>query len=607
MNLLTSVATDPTFRWNEKAARHLLNRAGFGVPGSAIKKLAAMSPVVAVAAFVDYEQWPDTAPPAPNDLPDREDYRLYKQEVEELGELEARRRRNEFRRKEKEAMVDLQSWWIDRMSKTQRPLQEKMALFWHGHFATSAEKVKAPKENLQLNQVFRKQGMGKFPELVRAVGKSPAMMRYLDQQRSRKDHPNENWARELMELFTLGIGNYTEDDIKEAARAFTGWLVRDGDFYEAKRQHDDTDKTIFGVTQAFNGDQVIDLITARPECAKFICTKLWKDFAYDDPEPEVIEGLAQTFQHHDMKLRPVLRQMFLSRAFYQEKAYYSQVKSPAQLVVSMMVQLDTDEADPVDRVAAYAMRAMGQSLFYPPNVKGWDGGRAWINTNSLMVRYNFSNFLVAGAVPELRGSPGANQLRKAIMKGALGKKLGDDGDGMSAMGSMNSMGAMDAMDAGNAMMNGGTMMAEQDDEKDDVSPVGQDAMPKDIPTRTFYKKLAERREEKRSKNKPAKKMTAQEKAAIREERKLETAAEHAPFQAREFFAKYKGKQADEIITALSHYFIGFDLSDAQRTKLKNVLAQGVQPGQPVPVERMAEEDLRATIQLLLSTVEYQVC
>lgn len=584
MNLLDSVTTDPAFVWNEKTARHLLNRAGFGVPLSAAKNLAAMKPDAAVASFVDYELLPDVGPPPPK-LPERYDYKVSAQQVVSLGERKAREIRQELRKAEKAAMVDLQTWWLGRMCNSQRPLQEKVALFWHGHFATSAQKVQDPHDNLQLNEVFRNQGLGNFTELVRSVGKSAAMMRYLDQQKSNKKKPNENWARELMELFTLGIGSYTEADIKAAARAFTGWYQRNNEFYIAPRQHDDGMKTILGVTAPFDGDQVVDLLTRQPDCGRFICTKLWHYFAYDEPEPEVISGLAETFKKNNGNIRPVLRQMFLSRAFYQEKAYFSQVKSPAQLVAGVMVQLGTEDKDEVASIAAYAMRAMGQSLFYPPNVKGWDGGRAWINTNTLLVRYNFSNFLVSGIVPDLKGQPGGANLRREFLMAALGKKGGASAGG-------NQM-------AGEGM--GDEMMAPSSDDETMVDPpAGQDAMPRDIPAQTFYNKLRERKEK-------AKSYAGMSKDERREALMVDQAMKLAPFNAREFFSRYKGKPADEIIAGLEQYFIGFSLDAGQRARLQSALAQGVAPGKPVPVEKMAEEDLRATVQLLLSTVEYQVC
>lgn len=584
MNLLDPVTQDPSFRWNEKTARHLLNRAGFGVPPSAIKKLTALTPEAAVASFVDYQNLPDVGPPPPQ-LPERLSYKEIRKQIESNDERKLRELRNERRRVEKQAMVDLQTWWITRMCKSQRPLQEKMSLFWHGHFATSAEKVKDPQDNFDLNEVFRKHGMGNFTELTRAVGKSPAMLRYLDQQQSSRQHPNENWARELMELFTLGIGHYSEKDIKEAARAFTGWVNRDGEFAFALARHDFGLKTILGATAAFDGDAVVNLLTSQPACAQFICTKLWHYFAYDDPEPEVIAGLAQTMRSHNMEIKPVLRQMFLSQAFYQEKAYFSQVKSPAQLVVSSMVQLGAADELDIAHLAVFAMRAMGQSLFYPPNVKGWDGGRAWINTNTLLVRYNFTNFLVSGVVPDLKGSGNVGNIRRQFLMAAIGKKNSD---------SMAAPGAMMAGD-GDQMMAG---PAHKEDEND--APAGQDAMPKDIPAQTFYNKLRERRQ----KLKETAGMTKEER---REQMMLEAAMKIAPFEARDFFMSFKGQSADQIVTALSGFFIGFSLDPNQTQKLETIMGQAVPAGTPVPVEKMSEEDLRATVQLMLSTVEYQVC
>lgn len=570
MDLLSPVTNDPAFKWNEKAARHLLNRAGFGVPVSLAKKLAALGPAEAVDYFVQYERRAEKCAPPPDNLPDRKTYAMAKKETEGLTEPEIRRRRQEFRKQEKEAMLGLQAWWIDCMGRSERPLQEKMALFWHGHFATSAEKVQAPRDNLDLNQIFRAKGLGNFPELVLAVGQSPAMMRYLDQNRSNRKKPNENWARELMELFTLGIGQYSEADIKEAARAFTGWVLAGGaDFRFARRQHDDGEKTILGQRGRFDGEDVVRIVTEHPACAPFICGKLWRFFAYDDPEPTVIEGLARTFRASGMDVRPVLRQMFLSRAFYQEKAYFSVVKPPAQLVVGLLDQLAVDDGDGLDRLGAFAMRAMGQSLFYPPNVKGWDGGRAWINTNTLMVRYNFSSFLVSGVVPDLKGLPGGGAARREFMMALVGRNDGPEpGRGRRT------------------------------DDDAPEAPAGQDAMPNDIPAQTFYRRLREQKEARAARRRPGRDRKASGK---------ERAAASAPFDARQFFAQYQGKNADEIVDALTRYFLGFDLDTHQREKLKAALAQGVAPGAAVPVTRMAEEDLRATVQLLLSTVEYQVC
>jgi hypothetical protein len=411
-----------------------------------------------------------------------------------------------------------------------------------------------------------------------------------------------------MELFTLGIGNYTEDDIKQSARAFTGWTARDGEFIFDERRHDPGMKTIFGITGPFDGDQVIDMIVSKPVCAEFICKKLCKYFMYDDPEPELVSGLAKTFREYNYEIKPVMRQMFLSQAFYQDKAIDSLIKSPAQLVVGLMVQLGA-EIDPSPPVAQLAIRAMGQSLFYPPNVKGWDGGRAWINTNTLLIRYNFANYLVSGVVPDFGSGKGyikPQNLRRRVIMAAMGKDGGavkamTRGDSMDASG-----GGMDgpgmSMDAGGSGMDGpgmamdaGTSVTGKEARARDV-PAGQDAMPSDVPSKTLYTALNQKKAAKR-------KM-----AKVPEKDRLKTLAmENAPFDAREFFMQFKGQTSEQIIDRLVNYFIGFPLEDAQEYKLTQVLAQAVPPGMPVPVEKMSEGDLRATVQLLLSTVEYQVC
>lgn len=581
MGLLDPITSDPSFRWNERYARHLLNRAGFGVPVMTAVKLAKMSPEAAVAAFVDFENLPDLCPPPP-ELPERIPQRRIRMITETMTEPDAQKYRAELRAKDRAAMTDLQGWWIGRMAKTARPLQEKIALMWHGHFATSAEKVTDPHMNLELNQIYREHGCGNFRELVRLVGKSPAMIRYLDQQQSTKEKPNENWSRELMELFTLGVGNYTERDVKEAARSFTGWMERDGSFYFNQRRHDFDLKVLFRKRAGYDGDAVIDNIVARRECAEFICKKIWKYFAYDDPEPEVIKGLADTFYEYDSNIKPVLRKMFLSRAFYQEKAINTQIKSPAQLVVGLMVQLDC-VMGPKPPIAQLAMRAMGQSLFYPPNVKGWDGGREWINTNTLLVRYNFSNYLVSGVVPDFAsGGGGYGNIRRQLLAGAPNRMDSDSMEGDSMGGGM--MG--DEM-GGDSMM-GGKNPAEEPDR----GPAGQDAMPRDIAAKTFYQILSnapDQKNRKRNSNRPPSPM------------------EIAPFEARKFFTQYEGKDIEEILIHLTGYFIGFSLEKSQYAKLKEALAPNIPVGVPVPVGKIQEEDLRATIQLLLSTAEYQVC
>lgn len=397
--------------WDRSKARHLLNRAGFGVPLSAVDALSRVSPAEAVEMLVDFERFRDSLvepdflfTPMPQD-----DYRRMVAEIRErIADPEQRaaaiqRLQNEQRRAENEAVQGLKDWWLSLMQFTSRPLQEKMALFWHGHFATSAEKVQQSRLNYQLNKIFRDHATGNFKALVTAVGKSPAMLIYLDNRQNRKSQPNENWARELMELFTMGIGNYTEDDIKQAARAFTGWTHIEDRFVYNIGEHDFGQKQFLGKTGLFDGEAIIDIIFEQPAVATFICGKLWKFFVNETIDAQAVEALAKTFRESNYDLKPVLRQLFLSQRFYDAKNIGNQIKSPVQLIIGM---LDGLRATPSRndrgqrRLVQIALRAMGQNLLEPPNVKGWDGNRAWISSNSLLIRYNIGGFLTNGQVPQ---------------------------------------------------------------------------------------------------------------------------------------------------------------------------------------------------------------
>ncbi|MCC6155400.1 MAG: DUF1800 family protein, partial [Candidatus Hydrogenedentes bacterium] len=269
----------PVEKWDAAKARHLLNRAGFGGPSERLAKLTAMEPDQAVAYFVDYESNPGvTAVP---------DFLVKPKSPEEIKQLYAgldvdarRKKSNELQAEERAAIQSLKGWWLERMHTSERPLEEKLALFWHGHFATSAQKVKSSWHTHQLNDVFRRHAIGNFKQLTIEVGQSPSMLRYLDNNKSTKKHPNENWARELMELFTLGQGQYSEDDIKESARAFTGWTSTHEKFAYRFDYHDGGSKTFMGKTGNFDGWDVINIIFEQPAASEFIAAKLWTYFAY---------------------------------------------------------------------------------------------------------------------------------------------------------------------------------------------------------------------------------------------------------------------------------------------------------------------------------------
>jgi uncharacterized protein (DUF1800 family) len=298
----------------------------------------------------------------------------------------------------------LSGWWLHRMRHTPAPLVEKMTLFWHGHFATSAAKVREPELLLRQNELFRRHALGSFGELVRGIARDPAMLLYLDSATNRKVHPNENFAREVMELFCLGLGKYTERDIQELARCFTGWEIQHGEFKFNRYQHDYGRKTVLGKSGEFDGDEGLEIILGQPATAEFICGKLVRYFVADDEplSPELIAPLASRFREANLNVGPVLELMLTSRLFYSEAAVGGKVRSPIELGVGLLRSLD-GTANMVQ--LANRLRELGQVPFYPPNVKGWDGGRAWINSSTLLGRANLVRTIVDS--PEARFGGGS--------------------------------------------------------------------------------------------------------------------------------------------------------------------------------------------------------
>ncbi len=251
---------------------------------------------------------------------------------------------------------------------------------------------------------------GNFGVLVKAISRDPAMIDWLDLRESRAAHPNENFAREVMELFTLGEGNYTEKDVTEGARAFTGYRIdpRDQSFRFDPREHDNTPKTFLGRTDVLDGDQVIDTILAQPACARYLARKLWTFFAYENPPPALVDALAATLRANRYEMRPVLHQMFTSQEFYSPGGDAHADQEPVQWIV----QTARDAGDRPARRGPLqaALRQMGQVPFYPPSVKGWDGGKAWISTSTLLTRYNLAGALLRSTAP--RAAPGGSASRR---------------------------------------------------------------------------------------------------------------------------------------------------------------------------------------------------
>ena len=283
--------------------------------------------------------------------------------------------------------ADAQKWWLMRMLDTPRPLQERIALFWHNHFATSTGKVRQSALVSRQIDLFRRLGLANFRDLLLAVTKDAAMLLWLDGSKNKAGRPNENYAREVMELFTLGIGHYTEKDVQELARAFTGYQVLDETVEFVPIAFDNGSKTVLGTTANLNAESAVDLLLKQPAAPRHIARKLLKEFICPEPATEHVEHYATRLIHHHWELKPVIKELLTSRLFFSDYAWRSKIKSPCELVVGSILALDATR----DAAGAQtAMNDMGQALLAPPSVKGWDGGEIWINANTILHRYNFA-------------------------------------------------------------------------------------------------------------------------------------------------------------------------------------------------------------------------
>ncbi|MDP6930426.1 MAG: DUF1800 domain-containing protein [Planctomycetota bacterium] len=392
----------PAAEFSRAHAKHLLLRAGFGGTPEQIDRLHAAGLKKAVNWLVDYEKQPDlvgphgVVPGAP----------MERGEFGRMDEDERRKVRQQRQRTDRAKMNGLRNWWMGRMLATNRPLEEKITLFWHGHFTSGYRDVKNTFHMALQNDLLRAHATGNFKELVHEIARDPAMLEYLDNNRNNLRAPNENFARELMELFTLGEGNYTEKDIKEAARAFTGWTFNrnfgygaSGVFTFNRGNHDYGKKTFLGQEGRFNGDDIINTILAQDEAPRHIAGKILKFFAVDPTDAEV-EPYAALLRNSNWEIKPLLRALFTSEWFYSDRVRGRQIKSPIMLLVNF---LRSSGAEPAN-TSLYSGRttltaaadAIGQHLFQPPNVKGWDGGAAWVTSSNLLSRYNITRALIAG-------------------------------------------------------------------------------------------------------------------------------------------------------------------------------------------------------------------
>lgn len=401
---------EPT-EWNAGRAAHLLERAGFGGTPAEIRRLAAMTPVEAVELFLkgdgaevvelaDFEEsgfWDPSlkdfpvSRPAATELAER-DGEAMGVVVKPGGERPLQPATNRFFYWLRATTLEtrrLAFWWLDRMLRSPHPLEEKMTLFWHGHFATSEEKLRDYRKiKLQL-ETLHTGAMGSFRDLLMAVAKDPAMLVFLDATHNVKGAPNENFGREVMELFTMGVGNYTEDDIREAARAFTGWTNDDLSFAFDATKHDEGLKTFLGREGAFDGDDILQIILEQEQTSNYIATKVYRFFVRDDVSPEFSQALGALLREHDYQMVGFLRALFLSEDFYSAPSVASHIKSPTELIVSTYRKLGLDALPGVPDPYTVG-KTLGQILLYPPTVAGWGEGRAWVTPGLLFERGNFA-------------------------------------------------------------------------------------------------------------------------------------------------------------------------------------------------------------------------
>lgn len=395
------MAKTPTLsrrKWTRQTAAHLAARAGFGPTPSQLDHLEKLKPEEAVDQLLTYpaESTRNQAPEwfhkktAVNRWPKGMDRKaFYALPGAEKAPLQ-KEQRNQHRMNLETSRV----WWMERMVNSPHPLEEKLTLFWHGHFATSVQKVKAPYPMLLQNLMFREQGRGAWADLILAVSKDPAMLVYLDNAKSSKRKPNENYARELMELFTLGEGNYTEEDIRNAARAFAGWSVN-GQYWkyeEHQRQVDLGRKVFMGDEGRLNGQDIISTITQQPEASDFLAERLWRFFASETPNKHARADISRSLKDSNYDLTTALRSLFTHEDFYHASVIRTQIKSPIQLAVHLVRTLNA--TTPPGKMMVNACQQLGQKLFEPPSVKGWDGGAAWITASNLSLRYQLAGRLI---------------------------------------------------------------------------------------------------------------------------------------------------------------------------------------------------------------------
>ncbi len=369
-------------------ARHFLSRTTFGGSPDEIRRVMQLDRATAVAQAVAIPtNKPRTPPPFWIDrLPPLPKIRKHWSEAQ----------RKTFHEGLKADGHELKAWWYRELLTTQYPLLERLSLFWHNHFTSSLQKVKWPPFLYQQNVLLRLYALGSFRALLTAIAKNPAMLLYLDTQTNHKEHPNENFSRELFELFTLGEGHYTEQDIRQAARAFTGWHLdlHTGAFRVDLRHHDDGRKEVFGKSGPFDGDDILSLTLEQPQVARYLVGKFWREFISDRPDSLEVDRLADSFRRNNYEIAGLIHDLLLTPHFWAAENRGVLIKSPVELIVGTARLFSLPIEDTVQQIGF--ARRLGQDLFDPPNVKGWPGGTRWITTATLLDRTQLLHRAIRG-------------------------------------------------------------------------------------------------------------------------------------------------------------------------------------------------------------------
>ncbi|WP_378177428.1 DUF1800 family protein [Aquimarina sp. SS2-1] len=369
---------------SDKQIQHLYWRTGFGITPSELKSVRKLSKNHIVEMLFS-ESKDQTALSL--------DFGELLRDPRNLS----REERQKIRKLRNQKMLELNILWLQQLTETKQVLREKMTLFFHDHFAV---RLRTPRACIHLNNVIRKRALGSFGDMLMEVSKSPAMLLFLNNRQNRKNNPNENFAREVMELFTLGRDNgYTEKDIKEAARAFTGWnFSKNGSFIFRKNQHDFGSKTVLGKTGNLTGEDVIKILLDQKQTARYITEKIYRYFVNEKINAKHIEDLVLTFYNSNYNLEVLMRKIFMSDWFYESQNIGIKIKSPVELIVGLSKPFKVVYKDP--KVLVYLQRTLNQTLFLPPNVAGWPGARSWIDNSTLLLRMKLASVTLNNGVIE---------------------------------------------------------------------------------------------------------------------------------------------------------------------------------------------------------------